>query len=190
MALLIRHFTATGLLLFALLAPGAASAPEQRTPTGEDTIKATFLFNFTKFVDWPPPAGGVPSQEPFRLCVVAEPAFGPIVDRTIEGESVGGRPLQRVTPASFDAAATCQILFLGRSESDRAERWIAAVRNAPVLVVSESAAAWTRGAHINFIVEENRVRFDVNPEAANRAGVTISSKLLRVARRVSGRGGA
>jgi uncharacterized protein DUF4154 len=186
-ALLIHRFLVTGLMLFALPAPGAAA---QRTATGEDSIKATFLFNFTKFVDWPAPPGGAPSSEPFRLCVVAEPAFVAIVDRTIEGESVAGRPLQRVSPPSPAAATSCQILFLGRLESDRAERWIAAVRDAPVLVVSESGAAWDRGAHINFVVEENRVRFDVNADAANRAGVAISSKLLRVARRVAGRGGA
>jgi uncharacterized protein DUF4154 len=189
-ALLIRRFLVTGLMLFALPVPGAASAAEQRTATGEDNIKATFLFNFTKFVDWPAPGGAPPSSEPFRLCVVAEPAFVAIVDRTIEGESVGGRPLQRVSPASPAAAGSCQILFLGRLENDRVERWISAVRDAPVLVVSESAAAWDRGTHINFFVEENRVRFDVNADAASRTGISISSKLLRVARRVTGRGGA
>ena len=189
MALLSRRFIVPVLLLFALLSPGGASAVEQRTATGEDNIKATFLFNFTKFVDWPAPAGP-PSQEPFRLCVVAEPAFVAIVDRTIEQESVAGRPLQRVVPASPAAALTCQILFLGRLENGRAERWIAAVRDAPVLVVSESNAAWDRGAHINFILVENRVRFDVNADAASRAGISISAKLLRVARHVTGRGGA
>jgi hypothetical protein len=186
-AVLIRRFLVTALTLFGLLAPGAASALEQRTATGEDDIKATFLFNFTKFVDWP---ARPPSSEPFRLCIVAEPAFVAIVDRTIEGESVGGRPLQRMVPPSPAAASSCQILFLGRLESDRAERWIAAVRNAPVLIVSESTAAWDRGAHINFFVDHNRVRFDVNADAATRAGISISSKLLRVARDVRGRGAA
>ena len=189
MALLSRRFIVPVLILLALLIPGGASAVEQRTATGEDNIKATFLFNFTKFVDWPP-TSGAPSHEPFRLCVVAEPAFVAIVDRTIEQETVAGRPLQRVVPASPAAAGTCQILFLGRLESDRAERWIAAVRDSPVLVVSESNAAWDRGAHINFILEANRVRFDVNPDAASRAGISISSKLLRVARHVAGRGAA
>jgi len=186
-ALLNRHSIAAVLLLLASLgAPRAAAA--QPTPSGEESIKATFLFNFTKFVEWPTPPGG-PSREPFRLCVVAEPLFAVAVDRTIEDESVGGRPLQRLSPNSPEAARACQILFLGRAESSHADRWIAAVRDSPVLVVSESSTAWDRGSHINFVVVDNRVRFDVNADAASRAGISISSKLLRVARTVTPRGG-
>jgi len=187
-ALLIRSSVVSFVLLLASLAVPGAAAAAQRTPTGEDSIKATFLFNFTKFVEWPAPTGG-PSPEPFRLCVVAEPLFAVAVDRTIEDESVGGRPLVRVSPPSPEAARTCQILFLGHAENDRADRWMAAVRDSPVLVVSESKTAWDRGSHINFVVEGNRVRFDVNADAASRAGISISSKLLRVARHVTARGG-
>ena len=103
-------------------------------------------------------AGAGPRSEPFRICTVAEPAFGAAVDRIVAGESIDGRPIDRVSPATPDAARGCQILFLGRLESDRAERWLAAVRGAPVLVVGESRAAWDRGAHINFVVEDNRVQ--------------------------------
>lgn len=173
--------------LLACLAASGALRAEQRTTTAEDDIKAAFLFNFTKFVDWPS-SQGEGARDPFHLCVVAEPAFATIVDRTIEGESVGGRPLQRVAPPTPDAARSCEILFLGRFEADHAERWIAAVRDAPVLVVTESPAGLERGAHINFVVEDNRVKFDVNAAAATRAGVIISSKLLRVARHVNMRG--
>lgn len=175
--------------LFILVAQLLAAVPlraEQRTATAEDDIKAAFLFNFTKFVDWPASAD---PGEPFRICIVAEPAFATAVDRTIEGESVNGRPLARSTPRAPDAARSCQVLFLGRLESDHADRWIGAVRGAPVLIVTESERAWDQGAHINLFVEDNRVRFDINPDAATRAGLSISSKLLRVARRVSGRRG-
>jgi hypothetical protein len=168
--------------LAACLVVGPARA-EQRTATAEDDIKSAFLYNFTKFVEWPPAS----ASEPFRVCVVAEPAFGAAVDRTIAGESAGGRPLLRVTPATPEAARACQILFLGRMENDRVERWIAAVRDAPVLVVGESRAAWDHGAHITFVLDDNRVRFDVNADAAARAGLSVSSKLLRVARNVTAR---
>ena len=152
----------------------------QRTPTAEDDIKAVFLYNFTKFVEWPAAA----RLETFTICTVAEPAFNAAVDRTIAGESVDGHPIVRVSPPTPDAARGCQILFIARLENDRAERWLAAVRNAPVLVVGESRGPWDRGAQINFVVEDNRVKFDVNPDAASRAGLTISSKLLHVARSV------
>jgi hypothetical protein len=163
----------------------APSGAEQPSATAEDDIKATFLFNFTKFVEWP----ATDRTGPFRICTVAEPAFGTAVDRTITGESAGGRPIEHVTPPTPEAARTCQILFVGRLHADRLERWMAAVRGAPMLVVGESRAAWDRGAHINFVVDENRVKFDVNPDAASRSGLTVSSKLLRVARTVARRGG-
>lgn len=164
----------------------AALAAEQRTATAEDDIKAAFLFNFTKFVEWP----AVDRTRPFRICTVAEPAFGTAVERAITGETAGGRPIERVTPPTPEAARACHILFVGRHESDRIERWMAAVRGAPMLVVGESRTAWDRGAHISFVVDENRVKFDVNPDAAGRVGLTVSSKLLRVARTVAGRGDA
>lgn len=171
----------------AALAAALAGAPvraEQRTATAEDNIKAAFLFNFTKFVAWP----ASDQAQPFRICTVAEAAFGTAVDRTIAGETTGGRPIERITPLNLDAARGCHILFIGQIDGDRIERWVGAARGAPVLVVGESRAAWDRGAHINFVVDANRVKFDVNPEAASRAGLTVSSKLLRVARTIAGVG--
>jgi hypothetical protein len=158
---------------------------DQRTDSAEDDIKAAFLFNFTKFVEWP----AVDRTRPFRICTVAEPGFGSAVNRTITGETAGGRPIEHVTPPTPDAARACDILFVGRLETGRVERWMGAIRGTPILVVGESRAAWDRGAHINFVVDDNRVKFDVNAEAASRAGLTVSSKLLRVARTVTGRGG-
>lgn len=185
MAILIRVRSRA---LIALLAAWLAVWPctlggEQRTTTAEDDIKAAFLFNFTKFIEWP--AGARPAG--FKVCTVAEPGFNAALERTLAGESADGRPIVRVSPPTPDAARSCQILFLGRLENERAERWIAAVRGAPVLVVGESRTAWDRGAQINFVIDANRVKFDVNAEAASRAGLTVSSKLLRVARAVRAR---
>jgi hypothetical protein len=161
-----------------------ASAAAQRTATAEDDIKAAFLFNFTKFVEWP----AFDRTQPFRICTVAEPRFGTAVERAISGETAGGRPIEHIIPPTPDAARACHLLFVGRLIGDRTEQWLAAVRGAPTLVVGESRAAWDRGAHINFVVDENRVKFDVNPDAARGAGLTVSSKLLRVARNVARRG--
>lgn len=173
-------------LLAACVALPVTSRAEQRTLTAEDDIKAAFLFNFTKFIQWP--AGARPDG--FRLCTVAEPAFNAAVERTLAGESASGKPIVRVTPATPEAARACHILFLGRLEHDRVGRWLNAVRGTTVLVVGESGAAWDRGAHINFVLDENRVKFDVNEGAAADTGLVISSKLLRVARKVSRRSGS
>lgn len=169
--------------LAACFAVGALAA-EQRTATAEDDIKAAFLFNFTKFVEWP----AFDRTRPFRICTVAESAFGTAVERAVTGETAGGRAIEHIAPPTPDAARACHILFVGRLESDRIERWMAAVRGAPMLLVGESRTAWDRGVHINFVVDENRVKFDVNPDAASRVGLTVSSKLLRVARNIAGRG--
>jgi YfiR/HmsC-like len=174
---------AVGARASGLAAGLAVPAAEQRTATAEDDIKAAFLFNFTQFVEWPPAAD---TQEPFRICVVADASFGAALDRIVAGESVGNRPIARMDPASPDAARGCQILFIGRQDDERTvERWLAAVRGLPVLVVGESGIAWSHGVHVNFVIEHNRVKFDVNNDNAVRAGLTISSKLLRVARNVT-----
>ena len=173
---------------FAACAAAAATlvrgvpASTQRT-TAEADIKAAFLFNFTKLVDWPTvaPAG------PFQICTLADGTFDALLARTLTGESTGGRPIQQTTPDSPDVARTCHILFISRRADGNASRWIAAVRGQPVLVVAESPGAEQAGAHITFVVEDNRVKFDVNDDAAARAGLTISSKLLRVARHVTAR---
>ena len=172
-----------GTPLAAFLAVGGTPRAEQQTATAEDDIKAAFLFNFTKFIEWPESA----RHDSFRICTVAEPAFNAALDRTLTGETANGHPIVRVDPATPEAARTCQILFLGRVENDRVERWLTAVRGAPVLVVGESRAIWDRGGQINFVVDENRVKFDVNADAAAASGLTISSKLLRVARKVTTR---
>ena len=175
---------ATGVAV-AFLAAAAVALPgaEQRTATAEDNIKAAFLLNFTRFVEWPRPA----SPGPFRLCTVAEPAFDSALARIIAGERTGGRPIVHASPDTPDAARGCQMLFLSRLESARAARWVDAVRGLPVLVVGETKAEADAGAAITFVIEDNRVKFDVNDQTAASDGLKISSKLLRVARHVTPR---
>jgi YfiR/HmsC-like len=167
----------------AAVACGAAAAAGQRSGTAEADIKAAFLFNFTKFVEWPAtaPAG------PFQICTLADAAFDSVLVRTLTGESTDGRPIVRSTPEGPEFARTCHILFISRAENLHADRWMAAVRGQPVLVVVESKSAEDAGAHITFVIDDNRVKFDVDDDAASRAGLKISSKLLRVARHVTAR---
>jgi len=147
----------------------------------ETDVKAAFLYNFTKFVDWPrPPA----DAEPFRLCVVSDDALMQSLERTIEGESVNGRPLKSLVPRTPAEARTCQMLFVGHAEGEREARLLSAVRDLPVLTVSDTNDFAVRGGGIEFVRENSRLRFDVNLPGAERAGIKISSRLLKVARRV------
>jgi hypothetical protein len=163
---------------------GTTSRPAKVTPqVSEIDVKAAFLFNFTRFVEWPNAAA---TSAPFRLCVVADRTTTAVIQKTMEGESVNGRPSQTTVPATPEDARVCQILFVGRSETGRLAPLLAAVRDRPVLTVSDAARFTTRGGMIGFVLEDDRVRFDVNLAAAKRSGLQISSRLLRVARNVDG----
>ncbi len=177
----LRRRAARAVLIAALVGSPAASTAQ---PTLENDVKATFLYNFTKFVEWPTP--GSAASPPFRLCVLADPEFTRAVDRTIAGESIEGRLLERVEPRSFDEVSTCAMLYVGPEHADRSARWLAAVRDLPVLTVGDGPQFVQRGGAIGFVLENNRVRFDVSTRAVQRAGLRISSKLLRVARSVEG----
>jgi hypothetical protein len=155
----------------------------QAPPTIENEVKAAFLYNFAKYVEWPPAA--FDADGTFRLCVLADAAFLKHVDAIVAGETIDGRKVIRQTPAAADSARACQILFVGRGELDRAERLLSAVQGAPVLTVSDAPNFLNRGGTIAFTREGDRVRFDVNLTEAQRSGLSISSRLLRVARRVS-----
>jgi hypothetical protein len=158
--------------------PWHAYAAHQATET---EIKAAYLYNFTKFIEWPAAAA---SSEPFRLCVVNDDRLKRAIDQTIEGESANGRELRSVTPRTPAEAAACQVLFIGRSEPDRGAKFMAATSNLPVLTVSDSPESASQGVDVAFVLEGNRLRFDVNLTDAERRGLKISSKLLRVARNV------
>jgi hypothetical protein len=164
--------------LIAGLAPAAASAQE----TLEPDVKATFLYNFTRFIEWPGPAGS--SSAPFRLCVVADPTMEQAIKRAVDGEVVSGRPMMMTLPQTAQEAEACQILFVGRTEHDRAAPLLTAVRNLPVLTVGDSPQFFDHGGAIRFVLVDNRVRFDVHLPHAQRARLKISAKLLRVARNV------
>jgi hypothetical protein len=159
----------------------AQSAP----PTLENDVKAAFLYNFTKFVEWPAP---FQPEEPFRVCALADTAFIAALDRTIAGETVAGRRLVREEIRSLDDVRRCAILYIGTAYADESGPFLAAARDLPVLTVGEGPQFVKQGGAIAFVLENNRVRFDINLRAVQRSGLKASSKLLRVARAVEGGG--
>jgi uncharacterized protein DUF4154 len=152
-------------------------------PSLENAVKATFLYHFTRFVEWPAPAD---TGEPFQVCTLADDVFVAALDRTIAGESVSQRPLVQVEPRSIEAARHCAILYIGARFSDQGAPLVNAVRDLPVLTVGDGAAFIKQGGAIGFVLENNRVRFDISQAALQRSGLKASSKLLRVARNVEG----
>jgi len=175
MALLtLRRSIGVALLTLAVAQPGAAQGLEYE-------VKAAFLFNFSKFVEWPPEA--LPTGEPLRICLLGDDPFGGALERTIAGDSVEGHPIavEHVAADADPGSAMCQILFVPRSQAGRAPSELRGLGRAAVLTVGESPGFLGTGGIINLVIDGGRVRFDVNTEAATSRGLRISSKLLRPA---------
>ena len=174
-------------LAAALLSAAAAVYAREQSPAAgpganEANVKAVFLFNFAKYVAWPPLAIGERSPGEVRLCVPARDSFFALLQSAVEGEDVDGKPLMAVALDGLDGARTCQILYVGNANSPDGKAWLSAVRGLQVLTVGDGAL--TDDTVIVFVRENNRIRFDINRAAANGRGLNISSKLLRLARRV------
>jgi hypothetical protein len=165
--------------LAAIAATAALAAPARAGgPSLETAIKATYLYKFAPFIEWPE-AGAAPGG-PFVLCVVGSDPFGALLDRAVAGQSVDTRPIvvKRLDSASAQKAAGCQIMYLGGSPAQSVADAVKAIRGAPVLTVAEGQGA---GAVIGFVVRDQRVRFVIDIHAAAENNLKISSKLLSLA---------
>lgn len=178
MAFLKRFLIVAGLL--AVLWPWAAQAQV----ASEYDVKAAFLYNFTKFVEWPPSVFH-DERSDFRLCVLGEDPFGRSLE-VIANEKVAGREISLLRTAKLAEPEGCQILFISRSERGRMPEVLRELRDTPVLTVADTGGFLDQGGIVNFILESGKVRFEINQEAAERAGIKISSKLLRLATHVKG----
>lgn len=159
-----------------LCAPAVWS--QQPSPT-EYQVKAAFLFNFAKFVEWPK-SSYMGDEAPFSICVLGQDPFGDALN-TLRGKFVANRPVAVWRIKDAAAGWHCQILFVSSSEKSRLSAIFGAMRGAHTLLVGETDGFAARGGAIQFTLEENHVRFAINPEAIRRAGLEISSKLLALA---------
>lgn len=146
----------------------------------EHEVKAAFLLNFTKFVEWDEIE--LDRNAPIAVCIVGDDPFGRLLDEVVEGEVVGGHKItvQRVKSV---LEPTCQVAFFGKSQKDVGKAL--AALPAKVLTVGEGEPFLRDGGMIAFVVENRRVRFDISMAAVRAAGLRLSSRLLAVARSVS-----
>lgn len=170
----------SGLVLLAVAA-ALAAGPVSARQAAEHEVRAAFVYNFTKFIDWP--AAGLPADG-FRICVIGDEPFKRALAAMVAGESVQGHPVSVADPATPSDVARCQILYVGRQQAERGRRALAASAGRQVLTIGDGPRFLQDGGAIRFLVEDDRVRFDVNLPAVQRAGVTLTSTVLRVARRV------
>jgi hypothetical protein len=178
--------------LFPLIAPLviasalAATVAAQRK-FDEREVKATFLFNFAQFVDWPG-ASFSSAQAPLVIGVLGVDPFGAILDAVVRGEAIRNRPLAVARFDRVEDVGVCHILFVSSSEEAQYERIAEALRGRAILTVGDSTGFASGGGMIRFITENNRIRLRINLAAARSAGLTISSQLLRAADVIGGGG--
>jgi hypothetical protein len=170
-----------GALVVLALARGAG-AIESAT---EYQVKAVFLFNFSRFVEWPPQAFTTPT-EPFVIGILGSDPFGARMDEAVHGELINQHPMIIRRFRSAADIGNCQILYIDRSERERVKPILAALDHRNTLTVADSEGAAGQGVMIELSTENNRIRLRINADAAKAAGLTISSKLLRPAEIVSG----
>ncbi len=151
----------------------------------EYLVKGAFLYNFAKFVSWPEDALG-DDQMHITLCVLGKNPFGDAL-AAIEGRAVENRKVVIKHCATLDELGKCQILFISRSEERNVSEILAKVKDWNTLTVSDMEGFAQRGGVINFMTVEKKIHFEINPDAAERTGLKISSKLLRLAKIVKDR---
>lgn len=170
---------ATLVLTLALFASPPASAQENKP--AEYRVKAVYLYNFGKFVQWP--AGTAPEgpENGFPICILGPDPFGATLDEIVKGESIEGQPLVTRRVEKVEGADGCRILFITAMPKERLAMTLQALQSKPVLTVSDMPDFCTRGGMIQFILQADKVRFEVNLPPADKAGLTLSSQLLKVA---------
>jgi YfiR/HmsC-like len=158
--------------------PVAAQAPV--SPLPEYRVKAAFLLSFARFVEWPKEAFDGDTS-PFVIAILGSDPFGPELEEALRGKTVHGRGLVVRRSSRASELGRCQLLFLAPGGAGK-------VQNKGVLTVSEEGRG-RGGAMIRFLRQDGRVRFEVDLAAAKSAGLTLSSKLLRVGKLVTPDGG-
>jgi len=164
------------LALVSFVEPGAALAE----PSSEYQVKAAFLFNFAKYVKWPESA--LPESSPsFTVCVLGDHRVAPALEETIGGKTLHDKQIVVKQLVAAQTANSCQILFVSGSEQVDTAKILRLLDGASVLTVGEVEQFAERGGIINFKTEDNKIRFEINPDAAKRAKLELSSQLLKLA---------
>jgi hypothetical protein len=175
----VLHFVAVALALVCAVS-GAPILNAQRSNPSEYEVKAAYLYKLGKFVEWPDKVTPA-AEDSFAICVLGKDPFGTTFDTTIAGESINGKKVVIKRLVKLHDAVGCRILFISSSEESRLKEILADLSKTSVLTVSDMPQFARRGGMVEFVVDSKRVRFGVNLTSAERAGLTLSSQLLKVA---------
>lgn len=152
----------------------------QQSRPNEYEVKAAYLFNFGRFVKWPTTTAPDKSGS-FAVCVLGQDPFGTILDSTLAGEALDGKRVTTRRISKPQDAAACRILFISSAEKNHLKEILSALDEDGVLTVSDMPDFSQRGGMIEFVMDGDRVRFEINLANAENARLTLSSELLKVA---------
>jgi hypothetical protein len=172
---------AARLLLALLLTCTAIVSGQSRPPAAEHEVRAAFLYQFARYVNWPNLPG---TSTPFVICVFGEDPFGSALDDAVKGKHISDRPVaikRIIGPAEM---RECKVLFVSRSADDSLAAILKALTGQQVLTVGEGPQFTRRGGIVAFTFEDRKVRFIINLAAARAAQLNLSSQLIRIAVRV------
>jgi hypothetical protein len=158
-----------------LLAAGARAQPVE-----EYQVKAAFLYNFVKFVEWPAEAFKTPG-DPVTICVLGRNPFGGALEEAVQGKVVAGRSFAVRELSEAVPQGECQVVFVAVSERKRFHSILKKLKSPGILTVGEASGFAAEGGVINFRLENGRVRFEINVDAADEKRLKVSSKLLALA---------
>jgi hypothetical protein len=192
-----RLFIPAFVVLGGLLVSDVYSGPQPNTQYKEYEVKAAFMYNFLKFVDWPE-GKTAKSGKQMIIGIIGENPFGPAVDifkdKTVEDRSLivkqfeGIHQLEGMAEKDknerIEAIKECYLLFICPSEQKQVREIIDIVGKSGVLTVGDTREFIESGGVIGFVLEDNKIRFDISIPAAEKAGLKIRSQLLRLAKRV------
>jgi hypothetical protein len=156
-----------------------SNALAQNAKPKEYEVKATYLYNFARFVEWP--ASAALKDDLFSICVLGQDPFGPALDAVLAGETIDGKAVVAKRIAKSQEAASCRVLYISPSEDRRLKDILAAVDRMGVLTVSDIPEFSRHGGMIEFVLDGSKIRFEVNLANAEDAGLSLSSELLKVA---------
>lgn len=172
-------------LLGSMTTLGPRAAAQQPPPYSELEVKAAYLLNFTRYVDWPEDAFET-VESPIVVCVHGHDPFGPTLDAVLDGRRSAGRPLEIQRTQHSSALAGCHLVYLSRREGQRLDETLSATDDRPVLTVGETQGFLKAGGAIGlFLSPEATVQFEVNLDATQAARLQVSSRMLALARSVS-----
>jgi len=165
------------LILMSITSVAVTPARGQERKLGEYEVKAVFLYNLAKFIEWPDKS--LDNSSTLTLYILGDDPFGTHLD-AIKGKLIRGKSVDVKQIDSPDALKSVGILFISSSEKGQLQDILKGISSKPILTVGDTQSFAKRGVMVNFYIENNKIRFEINIEAAKLAGLKISSNLLKM----------